>query len=152
MVRNTWHFNVYPPLISSLSNAPYSSSLSQDLGHPIGSQFSSSSPVTIDVPLGDMGQGLLGSNQLTTIDQSELSAQLGLGLGGGNILQQPQSPENPLSATASPTSSLQDDDMDDFRRVSLKYNQRLALICLKMHLIHLPQRAPFVSSSSIRAS
>lgn len=89
----------------------------QDLGHPISSQFSSSSPVTIDVPLGDMSQGLLGSNQLTTIDHSELSAQLGLGLGGGNILQRPQSPENPLSATASPTSSLQDDDMDDFRRV-----------------------------------
>ncbi|XP_039997196.1 TOX high mobility group box family member 4b isoform X2 [Xiphias gladius] len=92
------------------------SSLGMDLGHPIGSQFSSSSPVTIDVPLGDMSQGLLGSNQLTTIDQSELSAQLGLGLGGGNILQRPQSPEQPLSATASPTSSLQDDDMDDFRR------------------------------------
>lgn len=92
------------------------SSLGMDLGHPISSQFSSSSPVTIDVPLSDMSQGLLGSNQLTTIDHSELSAQLGLGLGGGNILQRPQSPENPLSATASPTSSLQDDDMDDFRR------------------------------------
>ncbi|TKS93126.1 TOX high mobility group box family member 4 [Collichthys lucidus] len=92
------------------------SSLGMDLGHPIGSQFSSSSPVTIDVPLGDMSQGLLGSNQLTTIDQSELSAQLGLGLGGGSILQRPQSPEHPLSATASPTSSLQDDDMEDFRR------------------------------------
>uniref|UniRef100_A0A3Q3LDN5 TOX high mobility group box family member 4 b n=1 Tax=Labrus bergylta TaxID=56723 RepID=A0A3Q3LDN5_9LABR len=87
---------------------------SLDLGHPIGSQFSSS--VTIDVPLGDMSQGLLGSSQLTTIDQSELSAQLGLGLGGGNILQRSQSPEHRLSATASPTSSLQDDDMDDFRR------------------------------------
>lgn len=94
--------------------------LPQDLGHHISSQFSNSSPVTIDVPLGDMSQGLLGSNQLTTIDQSELSAQLGLGLGGGNILQRPQSPEHPLSATASPTSSLQDDDMDDFRRVSLR--------------------------------
>ncbi|XP_028993485.1 TOX high mobility group box family member 4b isoform X2 [Betta splendens] len=92
------------------------SSLGMDLGHPISSQFSSSSPVTIDVPLGDMGQGLLGSNQLTTIDQSELSTQLGLGLGGGNMLQRPPSPEHPLSATASPTSSLQDDDMDDFRR------------------------------------
>lgn len=90
----------------------------QDLGHPISSQFSSSSPVTIEVPLGEVSQGLLGSNQLTTIDHSELSAQLGLGLGGGNILQRSQSPEHPLSATASPTSSLQDDDMDDFRRVS----------------------------------
>uniref|UniRef100_H3CDG5 TOX high mobility group box family member 4 b n=1 Tax=Tetraodon nigroviridis TaxID=99883 RepID=H3CDG5_TETNG len=92
------------------------SSLGMDLGHPISSQFSSSSPVTIDVPLGEVSQGLLGSNQLTTIDHSELSAQLGLGLGGGNLLQRPQSPEHPLSATASPTSSLQDDDMDDFRR------------------------------------
>ncbi|XP_071385654.1 TOX high mobility group box family member 4b isoform X2 [Centroberyx affinis] len=92
------------------------SSLGMDLGHPIGSQFSSSSPMTIDVPLSDMGHGLLGTNQLTTIDQSELSAQLGLGLGGGNILQRSQSPDHPLSATASPTSSLQDDDMDDFRR------------------------------------
>ncbi|XP_035474192.2 TOX high mobility group box family member 4b isoform X1 [Scophthalmus maximus] len=92
------------------------SSLGMDLGHPIGSQFSSSSPVTIDIPLVDMSHGLLGSNQLTTIDQSELSAHLGLGLGGGNILHRPQSPEHRLSATASPASSLQDDDMDDFRR------------------------------------
>ncbi|XP_060922309.1 TOX high mobility group box family member 4b isoform X2 [Limanda limanda] len=90
------------------------SSLGMDLGHPISSQFGSSSPVTIDVPLGDMSPGLLGSNQLTTIDQSELSAQLGLGLGGCNILK--RSPDHPLSAGASPTSSLQDDDMDDFRR------------------------------------
>ncbi|XP_062240183.1 TOX high mobility group box family member 4b isoform X2 [Platichthys flesus] len=92
------------------------SSLGMDLGHPISSQFGSSSPVTIDVPLGDLSQGLLGSNQLTTIDQSELSAQLGLGLGGCNILKRSHSPEHPLSATASPTSSLQDDDMDDFKR------------------------------------
>uniref|UniRef100_A0A3P8WIQ5 TOX high mobility group box family member 4 b n=1 Tax=Cynoglossus semilaevis TaxID=244447 RepID=A0A3P8WIQ5_CYNSE len=92
------------------------SSLGMDLSHPISSQLSCSSPVSIDVPLGDMSQGLLGSNQLTTIDQSELSTQLGLGLGGGNLLQRPQSPEPPLPATASPTSSLQDDDMDDFRR------------------------------------
>ncbi|XP_076018737.1 TOX high mobility group box family member 4b isoform X2 [Genypterus blacodes] len=92
------------------------STLGMDLGHPIGSQFSSSSQMTIDVPLSDMGQGLLGTNQLTTIDHSELSAQLGLGLGGGNILQRPQSPDHPLSASASPTSSLQDDDMVVFRR------------------------------------
>lgn len=78
---------------------------SQDLGHPIGSQFRSSSPMTIDIPWGDMGHALLAPNPLTTIDQSELSAQLGLGLVGGAMLQ------------ASPTSSLQDDDMNDFSRV-----------------------------------
>lgn len=117
MVRGSEPFLLYvvSPTICHLYLPSF---CSQDLGHPISSQFSSSSPVTIEVPLGEVSQGLLGSNQLTTIDHSELSAQLGLGLGGGNILQRPQSPEHPLSATASPTSSLQDDDMDDFRRVS----------------------------------
>uniref|UniRef100_W5LQN0 TOX high mobility group box family member 4 b n=1 Tax=Astyanax mexicanus TaxID=7994 RepID=W5LQN0_ASTMX len=91
------------------------STLGMDLGHPIGSQFSSSSPMTIDVPLTDMNHGLLGHNQLTTIDQSELSAQLGLSLGGGTILARSQSPDQ-LSANGSPSDSLQDDDMDDFRR------------------------------------
>lgn len=101
--------------------------LGMDLSHPMGSQFSSSSAVTIDVPLGDMSQGLLGSSQLTTIDQSELSTHLGLGLGGGSMLQRPQTPENPLSATASPTSSLQDDDMDDFRSVLVESPVSLAV-------------------------
>ncbi|XP_067303738.1 TOX high mobility group box family member 4b isoform X2 [Pseudorasbora parva] len=92
------------------------SALAMDLGHPIGSQFSSSSPMTIDVPLSDMNHGLLGHNQLTTIDQSELSAQLGLSLGGGTIMPRPQSPDQPLSPNDSPSDSLHDDDMDDFRR------------------------------------
>uniref|UniRef100_A0A4W5NBC4 TOX high mobility group box family member 4 b n=1 Tax=Hucho hucho TaxID=62062 RepID=A0A4W5NBC4_9TELE len=92
------------------------SALGMDLGHSVGSQFSSSSPMTIDVPLNDMDHGLLGHNQLTTIDQSELSSQLGLSLGGGANLARSQSPDQPLSAAASPAGSLQDDDMDDFRR------------------------------------
>ncbi|XP_064796300.1 TOX high mobility group box family member 4-A-like isoform X2 [Oncorhynchus masou masou] len=92
------------------------SALGMDLGHPVGSQFSSSSPTTIDVPLSDMDHSLLGHNQLITIDQSELSAQLGLSLGGGANLARSQSPEQPLSAAASPAGSLQDDDMDDFRQ------------------------------------
>ena len=73
--------------------------------------------MTIDVPLSDMGHGLLGHNQLTTIDQSELSSQLGLSLGGGTILPRPRSPEQPLSATPSPSGSLQDEDLDDFKQV-----------------------------------
>ncbi|CDQ64033.1 unnamed protein product [Oncorhynchus mykiss] len=92
------------------------SALSMDLGHPVGSQFSSSSPMTIDVPLSDMDHSLLGHNQLITIDQSELSAQLGLSLGGGANLARSQSPDQPLSAAASPAGSLQDDNMDDFRQ------------------------------------
>ena len=74
--------------------------------------------MTIDVPLGDMGQALLATNQLTTIDQSELSAQLGLGLVGGAMLQESPSPDDRLSPAASPTVSLPEDDMDDFSRVS----------------------------------
>ncbi|KAK6323395.1 hypothetical protein J4Q44_G00057340 [Coregonus suidteri] len=108
------------------------SALGMDLGHPIGSQFSSSSPMTIDVPLSDMGHGLLGHNQLTTIDQSELSTQLGLSLGGGAILARSQSPDQPLSAAASPAGSLQDDDMDDFRRsVLVESPISLCVISLK---------------------
>uniref|UniRef100_A0A8C8JIA6 HMG box domain-containing protein n=1 Tax=Oncorhynchus tshawytscha TaxID=74940 RepID=A0A8C8JIA6_ONCTS len=94
------------------------SALGMDLGHPVGSQFSSSSPMTIDVPLSDMDHSLLGHNQLITIDQSELSAQLGLSLGCVANLARSQSPDQPLSAAASPAGSLQDNDMDDFRQVS----------------------------------
>lgn len=64
----------------------------------------------------DMTSGLMGHSQLTTIDQSELSSQLGLSLGGGTILPPAQSPEDRLSTTPSPTSSLHEDGVDDFRR------------------------------------
>lgn len=70
--------------------------------------------MTIDVPINDMSHSLLGHNQLTTIDHSDLSAQLGLSLGGGA-----KSPDQPLSTTPSPAGSLQDEDMEDFRQVSL---------------------------------
>ncbi|XP_018613559.1 TOX high mobility group box family member 4-A isoform X1 [Scleropages formosus] len=104
-----------------------SSTLGIDLGQSIASHFSSSSPMTIDVPLSDVNHGLLGHSQLTTIDQSELSAQLGLSLGGGTILPRPQSPEQPLSTTPSPTGSLQGDDMDDFRQKSVLVDSPVSL-------------------------
>ncbi|KAG7227374.1 hypothetical protein INR49_000379 [Caranx melampygus] len=88
------------------------SSSALELGNSSGSHFSSSSPMTIDVQLGDIGHGLLGSSQLSTINQSELS----LGLGGGNMVHHSETPEQPLSATPSPAGSLQDEDMDDFKR------------------------------------
>ena len=67
--------------------------------------------MTIDVQLGDIGHGLLGSSQLSTINQSELS----LGLGGESIGQHSDTPEQPLSATPSPAGSLQDEDVNDFK-------------------------------------
>ncbi|XP_068196900.1 TOX high mobility group box family member 4-A [Antennarius striatus] len=88
------------------------SSSALELGNSGGSHFSSSSPMTIDVQLGDIGHGLLGSGHLSTINQSELA----MGLGGGNIQRHPETPEPPLSATPSPAGSLQDEDMDDFKR------------------------------------
>lgn len=60
--------------------------------------------MTIDVQLGEIGHGLLGSSHLSTINQSELA----MGLGGETLNQ-------PLSATPSPAGSLQDEDMDDFK-------------------------------------
>ena len=90
---------------------------SQDLDHSIGTQYSANPPVTIDVPMTDMTSGLMGHSQLTTIDQSELSSQLGLSLGGGTILPPAQSPEDRLSTTPSPTSSLHEDGVEEFRRV-----------------------------------
>ncbi|KAJ8272583.1 hypothetical protein GJAV_G00090920 [Gymnothorax javanicus] len=118
-----------------------SSTLGMDLGHSIGSHFSSSSPMTIDVPLSDMGHGLLGHNQLTTIDQSELSSQLGLSLGGGTILPRPRSPEQPLSATPSPAGSLQDEDLEDFK-------QKSVLVPASMSI----SLSPSVSSSAVPSS
>ncbi|XP_067331692.1 TOX high mobility group box family member 4-A isoform X2 [Channa argus] len=88
------------------------SSSALELGNSSGSHFSSSSPMTIDVQLGDIGHGLLGGGQLTTINQSELA----LGLGGENLRHHSETPEQPLSATPSPVGSLQDEDMDDFKR------------------------------------
>ncbi|XP_072480188.1 TOX high mobility group box family member 4 isoform X5 [Notamacropus eugenii] len=94
-----------------------SGGLAMDLDHSIGTQYSANPPVTIDVPMTDVSSGLMGHGQLTTIDQSELSSQLGLSLGGGTILPSAQSPEDRLSTTPSPTSSLHEDDVEDFRRL-----------------------------------
>ncbi|CAM4553735.1 unnamed protein product [Lepidochelys kempii] len=58
--------------------------LAMDLDHSMGTQYSTNPPVTIDVPMSP--GALMGHGQLTTIDQSELSSQLGLSLGGSSIL------------------------------------------------------------------
>ncbi|XP_075685070.1 TOX high mobility group box family member 4 isoform X2 [Rhinoderma darwinii] len=98
------------------------SGLTMDLDHPIVTAYSANPPVTIDVSMTDMSPGLLAHSQLTTIDQSELSSQLGLSLGGGTILPPVQSPEDNFSPTPSPTSSLHDEDMEDFRRITAPKN------------------------------
>ena len=96
----------------------------QELGNSSGSHFSSSSPMTIDVQLGDISHGLLGSSHLSTINPSELA----LGLGGDNIGHHSETPEQPLSATPSPAGSLQDEDMDDFKVKGLHLTLMFALM------------------------
>ncbi|XP_015275920.1 PREDICTED: TOX high mobility group box family member 4 [Gekko japonicus] len=90
-----------------------SGGLAMDLDHPMGTQYSANPPVTIDVPMTD----LMGHSQLTTIDQSELSSQLGLSLGGGSILPPAaQSPEERLSPTPSPANSVHEEEPEEIRR------------------------------------
>ncbi|XP_059848843.1 TOX high mobility group box family member 3 isoform X2 [Hypanus sabinus] len=73
------------------------------------------------VHMADVNQaGIMQHNQLTTINQSQLSAQLGLNLGGGNVPQNSPSPPASKSATPSPSSSVNDDDAEEFNRVSVE--------------------------------
>ncbi|KAK5919173.1 hypothetical protein CgunFtcFv8_023083 [Champsocephalus gunnari] len=88
------------------------SSSALELGSSSGSHFSSSSPMTIDVQLGDISHGLLGSSQLSTINPAELA----LGLGADGIGHLSDTLDQTLCATPSPAGSLQDEDMDDFKR------------------------------------
>uniref|UniRef100_A0A1A8MUD0 TOX high mobility group box family member 4 n=2 Tax=Nothobranchius pienaari TaxID=704102 RepID=A0A1A8MUD0_9TELE len=91
--------------LGQTGGGPLLSSLALELGNSSGSPFSHLPPVTIDVQLGDVGQGLLGSSHLTMTNQSELT-----------LGHHSEAPEQPLSATPSPAGSLQDEDMEDFKR------------------------------------
>ncbi|XP_037314154.2 TOX high mobility group box family member 4-B isoform X2 [Pungitius pungitius] len=116
------------------------SSSALELGNSSGSHFSSSSPMTIDVQLGDISHGLLGSSHLSTINPSELA----LGLGADNIGHPSGTPEQPLSATPSPAGSLQDEDMDDFKRSVLVDSP----LYLSSSLSHISSHAAPTSSVS----
>lgn len=126
-----------------------SSTLGVELGHSISSHFSSSSPMTIDVPLGDMNHALLGHNQLATIDQAELNAHLGLGLGGGTIMSRSKSPDQPMSATPSPAGSLQDEDMDDFRSVLVDSPMSLSISPAVLSHMSTQPGSSFMPSSTV---
>lgn len=62
--------------------------------------------------------GIMPPAQLTTINQSQLSAQLGLNLGGASLPHTSPSPPASKSATPSPSSSINEEDGDDSSRVS----------------------------------
>ncbi|ELK15380.1 TOX high mobility group box family member 3 [Pteropus alecto] len=60
--------------------------------------------------------GVMPSAQLTTINQSQLSAQLGLNLGGASMPHTSPSPPASKSATPSPSSSINEEDADEASR------------------------------------
>lgn len=65
--------------------------------------------------------GMLSRNQLTTINQSQLNAQLNLNMAGPNIAHTSPSPPASKSATPSPSSSINEDDQDDGNRVRKEF-------------------------------
>ncbi|XP_024603097.1 TOX high mobility group box family member 3 [Neophocaena asiaeorientalis asiaeorientalis] len=60
--------------------------------------------------------GIMPPAQLTTINQSQLSAQLGLNLGGASVPHTSPSPPASKSATPSPSSSINEEDADESNR------------------------------------
>ncbi|XP_018427574.1 PREDICTED: TOX high mobility group box family member 3 isoform X2 [Nanorana parkeri] len=60
--------------------------------------------------------GMMSASQLTTINQSQLSAQLGLNIGAPTISHTSPSPPASKSATPSPSSSINEEDADDTSR------------------------------------
>ncbi|XP_055477584.1 TOX high mobility group box family member 3 isoform X4 [Psammomys obesus] len=60
--------------------------------------------------------GIMPTPQLTTINQSQLSAQLGLNLGGTSVPHTSPSPPASKSATPSPSSSINEEDADEANR------------------------------------
>nr|XP_034981530.1 thymocyte selection-associated high mobility group box protein TOX isoform X2 [Zootoca vivipara] len=97
-------------------------SVMQELRNTEGAQYSSHPQIAAMRPRlqpGDMRQpGMLQHGQLTTINQSQLSAQLGLNMGGNNVPHNSPSPPGSKSATPSPSSSVHEDEGDDTSKIN----------------------------------
>ena len=98
----------------------------QDIRSPEGSQYSSHPPMAAMRPRAQPAElrqqpGVLQHGQLTTINQSQLSAQLGLNMAGSSVPHSSPSPPGSKSATPSPSSSVHEDEGDDTSKVWLGY-------------------------------
>ncbi|XP_072323823.1 thymocyte selection-associated high mobility group box protein TOX isoform X7 [Scyliorhinus torazame] len=62
--------------------------------------------------------GAMQRGQLTTINQSQLSAQLGLNMGGNAVQHSSPSPPGSKSATPSPSSSVHEDETDETSKMN----------------------------------
>uniref|UniRef100_A0A8C6YI07 Thymocyte selection associated high mobility group box n=1 Tax=Nothoprocta perdicaria TaxID=30464 RepID=A0A8C6YI07_NOTPE len=98
-------------------------SVMQDLRNTEGAQYSSHPQMATMRPRvqpADIRQpGMMQHGQLTTINQSQLSAQLGLNMGGNNVPHNSPSPPGSKSATPSPSSSVHEDEGEDSSKVGL---------------------------------
>ncbi|ELW71948.1 Thymocyte selection-associated high mobility group box protein TOX, partial [Tupaia chinensis] len=99
-------------------------SVMQEIRNPEGSQYSSHPQMAAMRPRGQAAAdirpqpGMLQHGQLTTINQSQLSAQLGLNMGGSNVPHNSPSPPGSKSATPSPSSSVHEDEGDDTSKIN----------------------------------
>ncbi|XP_030367090.1 TOX high mobility group box family member 3-like isoform X2 [Strigops habroptila] len=98
----------------------YSNGLHMDQSHTQVSQYRQNHSLIMRsiVHMTDAAHlGIMPPSQLTTINQSQLSMQLGLHLGGTNLPQTSPSPPAP-SATPSPSSSINEEDADESNRAT----------------------------------
>ena len=94
----------------------------QDIASPEGAPYGSHPQIAAMRPRGqptDIRQqaSMMQHGQLTTINQSQLSAQLGLNMGGSNVPHNSPSPPGSKSATPSPSSSVHEDEGEDTSKV-----------------------------------
>lgn len=96
-----------------------SSSVLQNIGQPHLRQYPPN-PAMVMRSIISMNNpnGMMSRNQLTTINQSQLNAQLGMNMTGPNIAHTSPSPPASKSATPSPSSSINEDEGDEGTRVS----------------------------------
>ncbi|XP_018419698.1 PREDICTED: thymocyte selection-associated high mobility group box protein TOX [Nanorana parkeri] len=96
-------------------------SVMQNLQNSDRSQYSHSQMAAMRprVQTQDIRQtAMMPPGQLTTINQSQLSAQLGLNIGGNTVAHNSPSPPGSKSATPSPSSSVHEDEVDDTTKIS----------------------------------
>ncbi|XP_077348871.1 thymocyte selection-associated high mobility group box protein TOX isoform X3 [Lithobates pipiens] len=106
---------------SMLWNNPFYRLKMQDLQNSDRSQYSHSQMANMRprVQTQDIRQtAMMPPGQLTTINQSQLSAQLGLNIGGNSVAHNSPSPPGSKSATPSPSSSVHEDEVDDTTKIS----------------------------------
>uniref|UniRef100_A0A8D0GZ49 TOX high mobility group box family member 3 n=1 Tax=Sphenodon punctatus TaxID=8508 RepID=A0A8D0GZ49_SPHPU len=99
----------------------HSNGLQMDHGHTQMSQYRQDHSLIMRsiVHMTDAARSaIMSPSQLTTINQSQLSAQLGLSLGGTSLPHTSPSPPASKSATPSPSSSINEEDADESNRAT----------------------------------